>query len=206
MKGIFLTFEGIEGVGKSTQIAKLYDYLSVDYPVIQVREPGGTKIGMEIRKILLDPSIQEPFSMFAELFLYAASRAQLMEQVILPALEEGKIVLCDRFIDSTIAYQAYGAGVPLPDVLQINQQAIRNYFPNRTYLLDLPISISQERLAARSKGKDRMEQKSEEFHTRVRNGYLALAEENKERIKLIDATRSKKSIFKEILQDIKSYI
>jgi dTMP kinase len=206
MKGIFLTFEGIEGVGKSTQIAKLYDYLSVDYPVIQVREPGGTKIGMEIRKILLDPSIQEPFSMFAELFLYAASRAQLMEQVILPALEEGKIILCDRFIDSTIAYQAYGAGVPLQDVLQINRQAIGNHFPNRTYLLDLPISISQERLAARSKGKDRMEQKSEDFHSRVRNGYLALAEDNKERIKLIDATRSKKSIFKEILQDIKSYI
>jgi dTMP kinase len=206
MKGIFLTFEGIEGVGKSTQIAKLYDYLSVDYPVIQVREPGGTKIGMEIRKILLDPSIQEPFSMFAELFLYAASRAQLMEQVILPALEEGKIILCDRFIDSTIAYQAYGAGVPLQDVLQINRQAIGNHLPNRTYLLDLPISISQERLAARSKGKDRMEQKSEDFHSRVRNGYLALAEDNKERIKLIDATRSKKSIFKEILQDVKSYI
>lgn len=203
---MFITFEGMEGVGKSTQIAKLYEYLSVDHSVIQVREPGGTKIGTEIRKILLDPSIKEPFSILAELFLYAASRAQLMEQVVIPALESGKIVLCDRFIDSTVAYQAYGAGVPLNDVHQINRQAIGKYSPNRTYLLDLPLSVSQKRIAMRSNGKDRMEQKSLAFHERVRYGYLTLAEENKERIMLIDATKSKKTIFEEIVQDIHSYL
>jgi dTMP kinase len=206
MKGIFITFEGIEGVGKSTQIAKVYDYLATDYPVIQVREPGGTQIGTKIREILLDPTIKEPFAMLTELFLYAASRAQLMNQVIVPALEEGKIVLCDRFIDSTIAYQAYGNGVPLADVYQINHQAIGDYFPTRTYLLDLPLKVSQKRLAQRSVGKDRMEQKSLEFHNRVRQGYLKLAEENKERIKLIDATKNKKTIFQEIIKDIYMYI
>ncbi|MCH5585828.1 dTMP kinase [Shimazuella sp. AN120528] len=206
MKGMFITFEGIEGVGKSTQIAKLYEYLSVDHPVIQVRDPGGTKIGTEIRKVLLDPSIKEPFSRFAELFLYAASRAQLMEQVVIPALKEGKIVLCDRFIDSTVAYQAYGAGIPLDDVRQINRLAIREYVPHRTYLLDLPLSVSQKRIGMRSSGKDRMEQKSLAFHGRVRNGYLAIAEENKERIMLIDATKSKKTIFEEIVRDIHSYL
>lgn len=206
MTGMFITFEGIEGVGKSTQIQKLYEYLSVDYSVIQVREPGGTKIGTEIRKILLDPAIKEPFSMFTELFLYAASRAQLMDQVVIPALNEGKIVLCDRFIDSTVAYQAYGAGVPLQDVHQINRQAIGEYIPNRTYLLDLPLSLSQKRIEMRSNGKDRMEQKSLAFHERVRQGYLALAEENQERIMLIDAAKSKEAIFEEIIQDIKSYL
>jgi dTMP kinase len=206
MKGKFITFEGIEGVGKSTQIAKLYEYLSVDYSVIQVREPGGTKIGTEIRKILLDPSIKEPFSLYAELFLYAASRAQLMEQLVIPALKEGNIVLCDRFIDSTVAYQAYGAGVPIHDVQQINQQAIGDYIPNRTYLLDLPLSISQKRIAMRNNGKDRMEQKSLVFHEKVRHGYLALAKENRERIMLIDATKSKETIFEEIVQDIQSHL
>ncbi|WP_028777568.1 dTMP kinase [Shimazuella kribbensis] len=206
MEGIFITFEGIEGVGKSTQIAKVYEYLSKDYSVIQVRDPGGTEIGTKIREVLLDPSIKEPFAMFTELFLYAASRAQLMNQVIVPALRNGTIVLCDRFIDSTIAYQAYGAGVPLADVHQINCQAIGDYFPTRTYLLDLSLKVSQKRLSQRSMGKDRMEQKSLKFHDRVRQGYLKLAEENKERIKLIDATKNKKTIFQEIVQDLHTYI
>lgn len=206
MKGIFITFEGIEGVGKSTQIAKLYDHLSAKYEVIQVRDPGGTKIGTEIRKILLDPSIKEPFSLYAELFLYAASRAQLMEQVVIPALKSGKIVLCDRFIDSTVAYQAYGAGIPLGDVHQITKQAIRGYMPNRTYLLDLPLSLSQKRIAMRPSGKDRMEQKPLAFHERVRHGYLTLAEENSDRIMLINAAKNKKTIFEEIIRDVQSYL
>jgi dTMP kinase len=206
MKGIFITFEGIEGVGKTTQIARLHQYLLAEgYSTIQVREPGGTEIGSHIRSILLDPTIQESFSAYTELLLYVASRAQLVHQVILPALKEGKIVLCDRFVDSTIAYQVYGAGLSIDEVLQINRLATNGLVPDRTYLFDLSPSLIEERLHLRGQGKDRMEQKAHAFHERVREGYLQLATSNSERIRVLDATKSKTEIFDEILQDFRSY-
>jgi dTMP kinase len=205
-KGILVTLEGIEGVGKSTQIALVREVLAQNQEVICVREPGGTEIGSRIRHLLLDPTIEETFFPFTELFLYAASRAQLMAQVIQPALDVGKIVLCDRFIDSTVAYQAYGAGIPLVDVEKINLQATNGVMPTRTYLLDLPLTVSEQRMTARGKGKDRMERKELAFHKRVRAGFLAIAEQEPERVKVIDATMSPTDICMEITADLQKYL
>lgn len=202
MKGKFITFEGAEGVGKTTQISRLYDHLlSEGYSVVRVHEPGGTEVGNQIRSILLDPTIKEPFSIHAELLLYAASRAQLVNQVIRPALAKGQIILCDRFADSTIAYQAYGAGASIGEVIHINQLATMGLQPDRTYLLDMPVSQAESRLALRGKQKDRMEQKELAFHERVREGYLTLAAGVPERIMVVDANKSIEEIFDEILRD-----
>ncbi len=206
MKGKFITFEGTEGVGKTTQVSRLYEYLLAEgFPVILVHEPGGTEIGNRIRSILLDSEIKEPFSVHTELLLYAASRSQLVHQVILPAISSGKIVLCDRFTDSTIAYQSYGAGASIVEVIQINKLATNGLEPDRTYLLDLPIELAETRLLTRGKSKDRMEQKEIAFHERVRDGYLTLASGVPERICVIDASKSKEEIFDEIVQDLLQY-
>lgn len=205
-QGMLLTLEGIEGVGKSTQIALLQEVLAQKREVICVREPGGTEIGSHIRQLLLDPTIEEPFAPFTELFLYAASRAQLMTQIIQPALDAGKIVLCDRFIDSTVAYQAYGGGVPLADVEKINFQATNGVMPTRTYLLDLPLTVSEQRMATRGMKKDRMEQKEIAFHKRVRAGFLEIANRDPKRVKVIDATLSPAEICMEITADLQKYL
>jgi dTMP kinase len=205
-QGMLLTLEGIEGVGKSTQIALLQEVLAQKREVICVREPGGTEIGSHIRKLLLDPTIEETFAPFTELFLYAASRAQLMTQIIQPALDAGKIVLCDRFIDSTVAYQAYGGGVALADVEKINFQATNGVMPTRTYLLDLPLTVSEQRMATRGMKKDRMEQKEIAFHKRVRAGFLEIAKRDPQRVKVIDATQSPAKICMEITADLQKYL
>ncbi|MEO0130443.1 MAG: dTMP kinase [candidate division WOR-3 bacterium] len=196
MPGILITFEGIERCGKTTQAKLLYEYLKQKgIPCILVHEPGGTKIGEEIRKILLDKkNIQ--MSPKTEFFLYLAARAQLLAEIIFPSLQEGKVVICDRFSDSTLAYQGGGRNLSLEKISQINRYATDKLKPNLTILIDIPVSISQERI--KKEEKDRLEKEDEEFHKRVRNTYLFLAKRAPKRIKIFEGDKSIEDLHLEI--------
>ncbi len=203
LKGLFITFEGPEGAGKTTQIARVKEYLAdQNISCTIVREPGGTAIGDLIRNILLDPHLQG-IRQRTEILLYAASRAQLVEQVIRPALDKGQIILCDRFVDSSIAYQGYGAMWSLDEVRTVNRIATGGLRPSRTYLLDLPVELGHKRILSRGSKKDRMEQKEKMFHDRVRQGYLALAEAEPDRFRVIRADADIDQVFRQIILDLK---
>ncbi|SFJ34937.1 dTMP kinase [Thermoflavimicrobium dichotomicum] len=206
MKGLFVSLEGPEGAGKSTQIALIRNLLQEkQIPFMIVREPGGTRIGDLIRNILLNPELTE-MTQRTEMLLYAASRAQLVEQKIIPALRQGQMVLCDRYVDSSIVYQSIGAKWDLDEVIAINDIATGCLKPDRTYLLDLPVEISQQRLLSRQAEKDRIEMKDIDFHLRVREGYLALAQEEPERFRVIKATGSIEEVFEQIADDLRKLI
>ena len=211
MKGLFITFEGPDGSGKTTQLKLLADYLiKAGYEVITTREPGGTIIGNQIREILLNPNHKELMDQ-TEILLYAASRAQLVHETILPNLEKGKIILSDRYIDASIAYQAYGLMIERNIVEQINSFASSNLIPDRTYLMKISPEIGQKRLKSRYNringlGLDRIEQKNLDYHYRVLEGFSILAKENPNRILTLEATDSIDSIFDIIKQDIKFLI
>lgn len=202
VRGIFISFEGPEGAGKSTQIQKVKDYLNKNrIPCRVVREPGGTQVGNAIRSILLNPEFKEMVAE-TEMLLYAASRSQLVRKVILPALEQGEVVLCDRYVDSSIAYQGYGAEKSLDMVHSINRLATGGLLPDRTYLLDLPVEEGEKRILARGGEKDRMEQKEKWFHERVRAGYRSMAQAEPNRFKVIDASGRPEEVFEQILPDL----
>ena len=166
---MFITFEGCEGVGKSTQLNLLREYLEeTGQEAIFCREPGGTPIGEQIRKVILNPENKEMADV-TESILYAASRVQLISQVILPALKEGKIVVCDRYVDSSIAYQAYARGLGVDLVKKINYFAVENCMPDVTIFLDRSPAESFRA----TPGDDRMEQETREFHNKVYEGYKA---------------------------------
>lgn len=187
MKGKFITFEGSEGCGKSTQSRLLFDYLKRKvYDVIYLREPGGTKIGEKIRKILLDP--QNYIHPIAEMLLYMTARAELVSQIIGPALYKGKIIICDRFLDSTLAYQGYGLGIDIRLINNIGDLVTGGIRPDLTILLDLPM---KEGLKQCGRIKDRIEKRSLAYHQRVRNGYLRLAAQEAKRIKVVKVDRDK---------------
>lgn len=195
MKGRFITFEGPEGCGKSTQVARLKLFLEAQgLEVICTREPGGTATGEAIRNILQHDASGEDLSDECELLLFAASRAQIMNKVIKPALERGAWVVCDRFIDSTLAYQGFGRGMSLDDLHAINDFAIDGVLPDLTVLLDIPLKVSAVRLNKRfaelDEKADRFEQLGDGFHDRVRSGYLTLAKENESRFCVLDGTRA----------------
>lgn len=197
MKGYFITFEGVEGCGKSTQIALLHDYLvQAGRTVLVTREPGGTPIAEAIRDVLLDPS-HSAMGATAELLLYEAARAQHVHEKIAPALEAGQVVLCDRFADSTTAYQGAGRGLA-PEVLnELHRLATHGLWPDLTLLIDLPVATGMER--ARSRGrKDRIEQESIDFHERVRAGFLRLAAAEPDRIQVIAGNASIDEVQQEI--------
>lgn len=196
-KGIFITLEGLDGSGKSTQALHIKDFLEErGYKVLLTREPGGTEIGEKIRQILLDKENKE-MSAVTEALLYAASRAQHVEQVIVPALEDGKIVLCDRFIDSSMAYQGKGRGLGVKAVMEINKFAICGLIPDITILLDMDPEASLNRIKT-IKGTDRLEQEKSDFHRRVYKGYKDLADMYPDRIKVIDANKTVGEIGREI--------
>lgn len=181
MKGIFLTFEGVEGSGKSTQAKLFVEWLKENgKEVLFLREPGSTNIGEEIRKILLSKE-NKGLSPESELFLFLASRAQLVREKIIPALKEGKVVVLDRYIDSTLAYQGYGGELPIELIGEMNKFATAGLLPDLTFLLDLDIDEGLKKAGM----KDRIEEKGIQFHRRVREGYHKLAEKFPERIKLI---------------------
>ena len=166
---MFITFEGCEGVGKSTQLNFLREYLNkTGQEAVFVREPGGTSIGEQIRKVILHPENTE-MAPVTESMLYASSRVQLIDQVILPALKEGKIVVCDRYLDSSIAYQGYARGLGADLVKKVNYYAVENCMPDVTIFLDL---CPAESFRA-TPGNDRMEQETREFHNKVYEGYKA---------------------------------
>jgi dTMP kinase len=190
--GCFITFEGPEGSGKSTQIRRLAETLEAQgTKVVCTREPGGTATGEAIRNILQHDAAGEPLADRAELLLFVASRAQLMEQVILPALGRGEWVLCDRFIDSTLAYQGFARGMDLAALERINDFAIQGRKPDLTLLLDLEIERGFQRLEERyADGKDsadRFEREARDFHLRVREGYRQLAERESNRFRTINS-------------------
>ncbi|NTU88508.1 MAG: dTMP kinase [Actinobacteria bacterium] len=182
-RGIFITFEGGEGCGKSTQIRRLAGILrEAGYTVLLVREPGGTVIGEEIRAILLSTK-NAALSAKAELLLYEAARAQIIEEVIAPALARGEVVLCDRFYDSTIAYQGYGRFLPLDIIDTLNSFAMGGYHPDRTILLELTSAIGLRR--ATVENSDRLEQAGAAFHERVHAGFAEIARSNPERVRVV---------------------
>ena len=203
-KGYFITFEGPDGCGKTTQIERLREYLSSKgFDIVLTREPGGTPISEKIRAILLDPENKEE-SGVTEALLYAASRAQHVAEKIKPALEEGKIVLCDRFMDSSLAYQAYARDLG-EDVISINMFAIQGCSPDLTIFLDLDPEIGQKRQVERGK-LDRLEQEGLSFQKKVYDGYQQLIKKYPERIKVVDADRDPDSISKDIICLIQSLL
>ena len=193
MSGKFITFEGSEGSGKSTQATLVYQYLKRRKKrVLFIREPGGVKISEAIRNLLLDIK-NTKMSDEAETLLYMAARAQLVAEVLEPALKAGKIVLCDRFLDSTVVYQGYGNGVDLAAIKSVGKFATRGITPDLTLLFDID---TRQGLLRKGKVKDRIERRSVQYHTRVRRGYQKLAQENPKRIKLIKVNAGKETIFK----------
>ena len=183
-RGFFITFEGGEGVGKSTQIACLAKRLE-DFgrEVVTLREPGSTAIGEQIRSVLLDPANTE-LDAYAELLLYEAARAQMVGQVVIPALERGAVVLCDRFNDSTMAYQGVARGLGIETVAQVDEVACRGVVPDRTILLVNDTTASLER-ARRAGGADRIERESIGFHEAVHRGFEEIAERNPVRVRRV---------------------
>lgn len=193
MPGLFITFEGPEGSGKTTQIKILKEYLEKQgFSVLITREPGGSKIGQDIRKILLSPD-NKMMAERTELFLYAADRSQHVEEIIIPALKQDKIVLSDRFTHSTLAYQGYGRGLDMELIKQLNNQATKGLKPDLTILLDVEPQVGLKRAKARNAG-DRIEQEEESFHLRVRKGFLQLVKENQDTIKVVDAALTKEQV------------
>ena len=194
MNGLFITFEGIEGVGKSTQIQRLAQTLRERrFNVLTLREPGGTPIGEEIRHTLKHSSANAKMTPEAELLLMNASRAQLVGEVIRPALQRGEIVLCDRFFDSTLAYQGYGRGLELNRVKAVIEFATGGLVPDLTLLLSLSVEASEARRARRADNaapqRDRFEEADAAFFRRVAEGYRQLATESPQRIRVIDASK-----------------
>ncbi|MCK5850165.1 MAG: dTMP kinase [Kiritimatiellae bacterium] len=199
MKGLFITFEGPEGCGKSTHVATLVERLrEAGHEVVATREPGGTKTGELIRGILQHDAAGEPLSPEAELLLFAASRAQLVRRVIAPALERGAIVIADRFVDSTTAYQGYGRGFDIDEITTINQFAVAGTWPDITILLDTDIKEGLRRVKERGSKIDRFEKEDVNFHKRIRAGYLEMAAEWPERFRLIDSRRDPKIVADDI--------
>jgi dTMP kinase len=205
MKGIFISFEGIEGTGKTIQSKMLYEHLlKKGYKVILTEEPGGTRIGLKIRDILL--SIENRgMSPLAELLLYNASRAQHIKEVILPALKRGYIVITDRFSDSTVAYQGYGRRIDLNLVKSFEQSVTAGLKTDVTFLLDLNVETGLKRNRGINKT-DRLELEDVKFHKRVRNGYLKIAAKESKRIKLLDGSESIEQVQNKILKIISDFL
>jgi len=197
---VFITFEGIEGCGKTTQAKLLYQWL-IDRgkETILTREPGGTPSAEELREFILRER-EEDFPPFSELCLYIAARGFHVENLIRPALKEGSFVICDRFSDSTLAYQGFGRGIDVDLIEKMNGEATGGLKPNLTFLIDLPVEVAFERL--KGKKKDRLEMESLEFHRKVREGFLKIAEKEKDRVVVIDGRKSVDEIFNEVVKEV----
>lgn len=201
-RGVFISLEGIEGCGKSTQARMLSDYvLELGYRVVLTREPGGTPIAEKIREMLLDPRNQNMTSR-TELLLYLASRSQHVEQIIMPALQDGKIVICERFSDATRAYQGYARGLDMNLIEELTRIATGNLEPDLTIILDLEAKEGLIRAERFKNYRDRLESESLDFHNKVRKGYLTIAQNNPERVKVVDA----KGTIEDVYLRLKQYI
>jgi dTMP kinase len=201
----FITFEGVDGSGKTTQLKTLENHLIArGKSCISTREPGGTSLGRLVRQALLEVG-KQPITSPAELFLYLADRAQHVQEVIVPALEQGKVVLCDRYTDSTLAYQGYGRGIDLELLRSLTDIASRGVRPDLTLLFDCPIEIGlsrtlqrQSQATTKRNREDRFEREKIEFHENVRKGFLELARAEPQRFRIINAARSDAEVGQEI--------
>lgn len=211
---MFITFEGIEGCGKSTQAKRLFDRLcELGIATIFTREPGGTKVGQDIRRILLDFRNQD-LTPLAELLLYAADRAQHVKGLVKPGLAQGKWVICDRFFDATTAYQGHARGQDITLIRLLNEKASFGIRPDITFLLDCPVEVGLERALKREYsragtvecGQDRFEKEKREFHDAVRKGYLSMAGEDNKRFVILDSTLSVEKLEDKIFNHIKPSI
>ncbi|WP_300787123.1 dTMP kinase [uncultured Desulfovibrio sp.] len=209
---MFISFEGIEGSGKSTALTLLAQELERrGYDVLRTREPGGCGLGRALRPILLDARTRS-LNMRAELYLFLADRAQHVAEVIRPALEAGQIVLCDRYTDSTLAYQGYGRGLDPEKLRRINEMATGGLVPDLTLLMDLPVGLGLERAGLRNQrqgtvlSEGRFDAESMDFHERVRQGYLALAAEEPCRIACIDAEQRPEDVLLQGLSAVEDYL
>jgi dTMP kinase len=208
--GLFITFEGMDGSGKTTQMHRLAARLrGLGWTVIETAEPGGTPIGMKIRRILLDAANQE-LSPAAELLLYFASRAQNVDEWILPAIERGEIVIADRFTDSSLVYQGCGRGLGAEAVMALDRIACRGLKPDLTLLVDIDAETSLARARARNAAEagceTRMDEQSLEFHRRVYDAYHALAAREPERVKVVDGDTDIDSIERAVWEIVSSYV
>ena len=205
MSGLFITLEGTDGSGKTTQINRLKEYFSErGYRVVCTREPGGTPIGEKIREIIIDKNNSE-MANITEALLYAAARAQLVNEVIEPVLKDGGVVISDRFLDSSLVYQGFARGMGENFIKNINRAGVNSLEPDINFLLKLK---PEDSIARKSKQAelDRLEAEKANFHQRVFDGYISLARRNKERIKIIDALKTEEDIHNEILNHIESFM
>jgi dTMP kinase len=210
MRGLFITFEGLDGCGKTTQIRRLVEHLhALGREVVETAEPGGTRIGKQIRRILLDSTNLE-LSPTAELLLYFASRAQNVDELILPALDAGKIVISDRFTDSTLVYQGCGRGLGVEAVLTLDRLACRGLVPDLTILIDIDLGTSLARAHSRNTeaahAETRMDEQSLEFHQKVRDAYRGLAEREAKRFRMVDGRAGPEDIERRIWEVIAPHV
>ncbi|MEQ3340786.1 dTMP kinase [Clostridium butyricum] len=198
-KGLFIVFEGGEGTGKTTAIESIYDWIQEkDLKCIKTREPGGIKISEEIRQVILDKD-NTKMDGRTEALLYAAARRQHLVEKVIPALNEGYVVLCDRFIDSSLAYQGFARGLGIDEVMSINKFAIGEYMPDLSILFDLEPKIGLERISTSGEREiNRLDLEKIDFHEKVREGYNKVYRENRDRIVKINAEQSKEGVLKEI--------
>ena len=200
-RGIFITFEGVEGAGKTTQAQRLADALGSN--IVLTREPGGTPTAERIRALFLNA---EGITAVTELLLIVAARAQHVDELIRPALAANQIVICDRFIDATLAYQGYRGGIDIERIHQLNQIATGGLKPNLTFVLDLPPEIGQQRQQQAKAHRDRLDREPLESHHKVRAGYLAAAKAEPDRVKLIDAMQTPDVVHADLLTEYQKYI
>ncbi len=205
MKNRFITFEGPEGSGKTSILKAVEDYFkSLMIDTIATREPGGIKISEQIRQVILDVENKQ-MDAKTEALLYAAARRQHMAEVILPALEKGQTVLCDRFIDSSLAYQGVGRNLGVDEVLALNQFAIDYKLPDLTLFIDVPPEIGLKRVFSNDRAVDRLDLESLEFHKRVYDGYMEIIQRYPNRIKVIDGTQVIESVVEQVIECIESF-
>ncbi|MGM0843211.1 MAG: dTMP kinase [Bacillota bacterium] len=206
-KGLFITVEGPEGAGKSTILTELYNRLLQEgFNVIQTREPGGISIAEQIREVILNTGNTE-MDKRTEALLYAAARRQHLVEKVIPALEEGKIVICDRFIDSSLAYQGNARGIGMEEVMNINQFAIEDKMPDLTLYFDIDPEEGLKRIAKHNgREVNRLDLESVDFHTRVREGYQKLIKQYPDRIQVIDASQSKEAVFGDAYGIVTDYL
>ena len=201
-KGLFITFEGTEGSGKSTQLGLLAKVLKEHrIPHLITREPGGSRLSTQLRHWILN-KLDYNLMPETELLLFLADRAQHVREVVRPALAQGKVVLCDRYTDSTLAYQGGGRGFDLKRLSLFNETAAGGLRPDLTLLFDLPVEMGLKRAMGRGKGKDRMEREDLVFHRRVRKVFLLLAKREKKRFVVVDASQSQSMVYQEMLENL----
>lgn len=205
MRGRFITFEGGEGSGKTSAIHSLSEYLeSKGYEVLVTREPGGINIAEQIRQVILNKDNVE-MDQLTEAFLFAASRRQHLIEKVVPALEQGKIVLCDRFVDSSVVYQGYARGIGMEKVSQINEIVINGYMPHLTLFFDVKPETGMKRILENLRKVNRLDLETKEFHQMVYDGYHMLAEKN-DRIQLVDGEKSKEDVFKQTVEIVEGFL